>query len=62
MPDFWIKQLKPGYFIKYDGYRSEDKCRYTYGTPDGRIDVPTYEKAYELAVKDDAIDDNLEPQ
>ncbi len=48
-----MEEFKPGYFIKYDGFRAQRK--YTYITPSGSLDVETYEQAYGLAEEDKAV-------
>lgn len=55
MLKFWMEEFKPGYFIKYDGFRAQRK--YTYIAPDTSRDVDTYEQAYALAQKDRAVYD-----
>lgn len=49
-----MEEFKPGYFIKYDGFRSKNK--YTYVTPEGtKGDFATYGEVWELAVKDKCV-------
>ena len=54
MLKFWMEEFKPGYFIKYDGFRKKNK--YTYITPEGtRGDYSTYEEVYKLAMNDRCV-------
>lgn len=47
MLKIYLEEFKPGYYIKYDGFRESNK--FTVLTPEGRDkDVPTREDALEL--------------
>lgn len=50
MLKMWMEEYLPGYFIKYDGFRENN--RFTVLGPRGRVgDVETLEKAHSLLVR-----------